>query len=540
VGTVPQAYYDFIMKYAPYFYVIATALASDAAAGQKNVTVTDGSKFQAGYTVEIKDDAHSEWNEVDSVAGNVVTMKNNLAYTYYVSKSGKVEGPDPAFGRGVLAAAFAMDFLYEAYSASQFEANQTEIRAKIIALADWVLTQQCTDPAKKAYGGFKSSETSTEYWSVDAGRCIPALLKAYALVGTAGYLDAAKLAGYTFLYNMQHQPELLGVHDKYYGGFARSVTIADAWAQQMDVENLYDFIGLKMLAETYDVPNETRYEIMMSDAVAFLRSGFEDLYLWFDPKPTGDGKWHRVGLTETQVYDDPMSFALLGLYTYEAWSLTCQRVYNFLQTIRASAEYPAYNPAICWPGYIDVVTRFPACNYYDNITSGILWRIRAAHDKSSFQFSMQIISKYPDNFMYWGTLFTDYSPSTTQKAMANNSWLSLLFLNYQESITPFTRILRKHGENVLLFSIIQAAETVSYASAVDVQAVVSPARVEEILPEAGYILTDYVVFHVFAPVRHHDKIRRKGVDYEVTELQEFDFQGDTIHRRAVCRRLLGA
>jgi len=537
---VPQAYYDFIIKYAPYFYVIATPLGADAAAGQKNVTVADGSKFQAGYPVEIKDDAHSEWNEVDSVAGNVVTMKNNLAYTYYVAKNGKVEGPDSTFGRGAFPAAFAIDFLYEACSASQFSSKQAEILAKIVSLADFLLTQQCMDPAKKAYGGFKTSTTSTEYWSIDAGRCIPALLKAYALTLTPTYFDAAKLAGYTFLWNMQHQPELLGVHDKYYGGFARSVTIADVWVQQMDVENLYDLIGLKMLAETYDAINKTRYETMMSDAVGFLRSGFEDLYLWFDPKPTGDGEWHRVGLAESQVYDDPMSFALLGLYTYEGWSLTCENVYNSLQSIRPSAEYPGYNPAVCWPGYIDVVNRFPACNYYDNITSGILWRIRAAHDKSSFQFAMQIVDKYQDNFMYWGTLFTDYSPSTTQKAMANNSWLGLLFLNYQDPLTPFTRILRKHGENVLLFSIIQTVETVSYAPAVDIQAIVSPARVEEIVPEAGYILTDYLVLHVFAPVRHHDRVRRKGVDYEVTEIQEFHFQGDTIYRRLVCRRLLGA
>lgn len=539
MGTVPQAYYDFIMKYAPYYYVIPTLMTADPPGGQKNVTVADGSNFQANYPVEIKDDAHSEWNEVDSVAGNVVTMKNNLAYTYYVAKNGKVEGPDPAFGKGAFPAAFAIEFLYEAYSAIQFSSNQAEILAKIVALANFLLTQQCTDPAKKAYGGFKSSETSTQYWSIDAGRVIPALLKAYALTSTAGYLNAAKLTGYTFLYTMQHEPANLGLHDKYYGGFVNYVTISDTWNTVMSIEDLYDCIGLKMLADTYDTANAAWYNSMMSDLVDFLRDGFEQIYLYYQPPPSGSGVWYRVGLNDTEIYDDPMSFALLGLYTYEGWSLTCQRVYNFIQTIRASAQYPAYNPAICWPGYIDVVTRFPACEYYDNITSGILWRIRAAHDKSSFQFAMQIINLHPNEFMYWGTLYTDYTPLVTQKAMANNSWLGLLFLNYSDPITPFTRILRKHGENVLLFSIIQAAETVSYATAVDIQALVSPARVEELMPEAGYILTDYLVLHVFAPIRNRDKIRRKGVDYEITEIQEFDFQGDTIYRRAVCRRLLG-
>ncbi|MGF3536926.1 MAG: hypothetical protein ACQXXE_08785 [Candidatus Bathyarchaeia archaeon] len=100
MANVPEAYYQFIMHYAPYFYVIATKMAQDPPAGQKNVTVADGSKFQVGYPVEIKDDAHSEWNRVAAVNGNVLTMENNLQYTYYVNKNGRVEGPDPAYGRG--------------------------------------------------------------------------------------------------------------------------------------------------------------------------------------------------------------------------------------------------------------------------------------------------------------------------------------------------------------------------------------------------------------------------------------------------------
>jgi len=539
MGTVPEAYYQFITHYAPYFYVIATKMAQDPPSGQKNVTVVDGSKFRVGYPVEIKDDAHAEWNKVASISGNVLTMENNLQYTYYVNKNGKVEGPDPAYRRGAFPAAFAIDFLYQAYSATQFAAKQSEILTKITALADFILTQQCTDSLKKAYGGFKNSETGTEYWSVDAGRCIPPLLKAYALTGTSGYLNAAKLAGATFLYNMQHEPANLGVHDKYYGGFARYVTINNDWSQPMSCEDLYDFIGLKMLAETYDTANKTRYETMMSDAVGFLRSGFEDLYLWFDPKPSGDGKWHRVGINETEVYDDPMSFALLGLYTYEQWSLTCQRVYSFVESIRASAQYPAYNPAICWPGYIDVVTRFPACAYYDAITSGILWKIRAAHDKASLTLSMQVIEKYKEQFMYWGPVFTDYSPITPQKAMANVSWLAQLFLNYEEPNTPFTRLLRSKGENVLLYPIRQATESVSYGEPLDVKAVVSPTRIDEIFIEPGYMVNDYITVYTFAPLRQHDKIRRKGEDYEVLGIQAFDFQGETAYFKANCRRLIG-
>jgi hypothetical protein len=138
------------------------------------------------------------------------------------------------------------------------------------------LTQQCTEPAKKAYGGFKSTETSTYYYSVDAARVIPTLIQAYELTGTASYLNSAVLAGATFLYSMQHPPTP-SVHDKYYGGFARAVTDADAWLPEMDIENLYALIGLKMLIDQ-DVGNKTTYETMMNDAVSFLREGYENLY----------------------------------------------------------------------------------------------------------------------------------------------------------------------------------------------------------------------------------------------------------------------
>lgn len=538
MAAVPESYYQFIMHYAPYFYVIPTKMAADPPSGQKNVTVEDGSKFQVGYPVEVKDDAHNEWNKVAAVNGNVLTMENNLAYTYYVNKNGKVEGPDPAFGRGAFPAAFAIDFLYEAYNTTNFGSEKSSILAKIVELSDFILTQQCTDPAKKAYGGFKNNEAGTEHWSVDAGRCIPPLLKAYELTETASYLNGAVLAGATFLYNMQQNPSVEGVHDKYYGGFACYVDINDNWSQRMNVEDLYDFIGLKMLCD-YDPDNKSKYKAMMSDAIAFLRDGFESLYLYFDPKPFGDGKWHRVGLGDTEVYDDPISFALLGLYTYEGWSLTCQRVYNFIQTIRASAQYPAYHPAVCWPGYIDVVTRFPACPYYDAITSGILWKIRAAHDKPSLAFSMQIIEKYQELFMNWGPVFTDYSPIIEQKAMANVSWLALLFLNYLEPNTPFTRILKSKGESVLLYPIRQAADKITYSEPLDILAIVSPTRIDEIFIEPGYMINDYVTAYVFAPLRHHDKIRRKGEDYEVLGVQAFDFQGETAFFKSVCRRLIG-
>jgi len=445
--------------------------------------------------------------------------------------------PDTELGKAAFAAAFAINFLYEAYSNPQFEDRRTEIHNKIVSLADWILTQQCTDDAKLAYGGFKSNENSTSYYSVDACRAIPSLLKAYELTNNVNYLNAAVLAGATFLYNMQHKPSQLAIHDKYYGGFARAITEDDEWLQQMDVECLYGLAGLKTLCNQ-NSENKNKYETMMTDATNFYRSSFEQLYLYYDPPPNGDAKWHRADLEEKTIYDDSFAYALLGLYAYEDWSTTIQKVYTFINAIGPSGEYPAYNPAVCWAGYLNVVARSSACDYYDAVTAGILWKIRTEHDKPSLCFSMKIIDKHQDQFMYWGVKHADFSYVENKKAMATVCWLSLLYLNYEEPSTWFTQVLRSKGENITLYPIVEAGERVSYGEAVDLQAIINPTRVEQILIEPGYVIEDYINVYVFAPLRYHDKLRWKGRDYEVQSVQPFSFKCETAHLKMVCRRLI--
>ena len=460
-------------------------------------------------------------------------VMEHAPYTYVIPEV----GPDTEWGKSVLAAAFSVDFLYEAYHTQQFTTERTSIHSKVEELADWILTQQCTDDKKLAYGGFKSTENSADYYSVDACRAIPSLLKAYELTGETSYLNSAKLAGATFLYNMQHKPSELGVHDKYYGGFARAVTETDAWLQQMDVECLYGLIGLKMLCDK-DSENKETYEGMMNDMVSFHRSAFEKLYLGFNPPPNGDGKWHRTGLNENEVYDDSFAYALLGLYSYEGWSITVQKVYEFLNTVNACGEHPAYNPAVCWAGYIDVVNRSPACDYYDAVTAGILWKIRKEHDKPSLWFSMKTVEKHQEEFMYWGVKQADFSPVEEKKAMATVCWLSLLHLNYEEPSTRFTQILRSQGENLELYPIVENDEKTSYGEPLTVQAVVNPAHAEEVLIEPGYIIEDYITVYTFAPLRLHDKLRRGSVDYEVQTVQPFSFRDGKAYFKTLCRRLI--
>ncbi|XHH10475.1 MAG: hypothetical protein ACFCUE_07560 [Candidatus Bathyarchaeia archaeon] len=444
-------------------------------------------------------------------------------------------GPDYTWGKAAFAGAFAVDFLYEAYFDSQFDGRSGEIEAKIVQLTDWILTQQNVDSQSQAYGGFKSTETSTVYYSSDAARTLPALLKAYELTSNITYLDGAKLAA-TFLYNMQHQPSIVGVHNRYYGGFARAVDSSGVWQPQMDTESVYGLIGLKMLCEV-DPSNQVIYEAMMADAVQFYRSGIENLYLFFDPLPLGEGAWHRVGLSDDTIYDDSLAYALLGLYDNEGYSPTVQKAYETLNSIGESPIYPAYNSAICWAGYLNVASKSVACDYYDGVTAGILEKIRVNHDKTAYDFSVKTITSHPEQFMFWGVKHSDFTYLENTYALVTVCWLGELLLNYEPLVTRFTQILNAKGETLTFQPILQAGENSQYGFSTDFKAIVLPVKVEETLIEPGYLVNDYLTLHTFTPIRRHDKVCRKGVDYEVLTIQDFTFRNQTVFLKANLRRL---
>jgi len=453
-------------------------------------------------------------------------------YFYYLPDSGTV---DPEWGRGPTPAAFAIEFLYEAYDAKEFETEKTSIYNKIVVLADYLLLIQCNDNLKLAYGGFKSKDDSTYYYSIDAMRAIPALLKAYDLTGAVAYYDAAKLAGGTFLYNMQHKPSELGIHDKYYGGFAQAVTIADLWVPDMWIIDLY---SLKALKSLYTRTGEAKYQTMTSDALGFHRSGFENIYLKYSPPPNGDGAWHRTGLPENLIYDDDFAYALNALYGYEGWSKSVKEVYDFISAIGACSEYPAYNSAVCWAGYVDVVNRRPACEYYDSVTSGILYEIRNTLDALAIEQSVKTILQSSDAFMFWGVKFPDYSPVERKKSIVTVSWLAHLLLNYNPVASAFARILQTYGELVTIHTRREVDGTVSYSSNATVLAVVNPAQANEILIEPGYASNDYVRIYLLSAIAHRDRMTWRNTEYEIGPVEEVRFRDQLMYHTALCRRLI--
>ncbi|MFA5364709.1 MAG: hypothetical protein WC325_05950 [Candidatus Bathyarchaeia archaeon] len=443
-------------------------------------------------------------------------------------------GVDTQWGQGPAPAAHAIDFLAEAYQSPQYTEEKTVILTKIVELADYILSIQCVDDQKLAYGGFQSKDESTSYYSIDAMRAVPALLKAHGLTGDSTYLDAATLAGEVFLYTMQHQPSVLGVHDQYYGGFAQAVTIADEWLPEMHVIDLYGLVALKLL---YNQTGNIQFQTMLADVLDFYRKGFESLYSRFSPLPTGDGEWHRVESSDV-VYDDDFGYALYGLYCYEGTSFTVKKVYDYINGIGPSADYPAYSPEVCWSGYVDVVAKKADSDYYDAVTAGIVWQIRNSYDKSALEYSFNVISSHAEEFMFWGTRFNDYTPVENKQSTVTVSWLGLLFLNYHPPITPFTRILRSNGEEVTVYPVTENMQTTNYGEGITINALVAPARTDEIVLEHGYVVNDYVVVHTFAPIRNHYKLRHKGADYEVGPVEGYSFRGQLMFRRATCRRLV--
>ena len=87
-GTLVE---DFIVPYGANGQVV---LAADAAASQKNITVSaeDVVKFAAGDHIVVNDSGTTAENhEIVSIAGNVITVKANLTGTFEVSADAYIE-----------------------------------------------------------------------------------------------------------------------------------------------------------------------------------------------------------------------------------------------------------------------------------------------------------------------------------------------------------------------------------------------------------------------------------------------------------------
>ncbi|MEM1564048.1 MAG: hypothetical protein QW161_05195 [Candidatus Bathyarchaeia archaeon] len=98
----------------------------------------------------------------------------------------------------------------------------------------------------------------------------------------------------------------------------------------------------------------------------------------------------------------------------------------------------------------------------------------------------------------------------------------------------FQQILDTIGREITVYPI----QDCGYGDPLTIKTVVSPSRVDEVLIEPGYVVTDYLTVYTNYPLKHRDKIVVDSVNYEVVGVQEFDWHGEAVYFKALCRRLL--
>jgi hypothetical protein len=112
-----------------------------------------------------------------------------------------------------------------------------------------------------------------------------------------------------------------------------------------------------------------------------------------------------------------------------------------------------------------------------------------------------------------------------------------MYINYSLPLNDFVYAIETEGERVQLFSVQQAESVTTYADPLPISAIVSNVKVEELILEAGYLITDYKNLYSLIPVRPRDKIRHQGIDYEVQWVQKVIIEKEILHYKSQLRRL---
>jgi len=312
-----------------------------------------------------------------------------------------------------------------------------QIKEKILELADFLVKiQYATDLRKGWYGGFPSIEGGVFYYTIDGCFAIDALLDAYEFSGRRTYLDTARRAG-SFLRHMQtrHEADLV---DKYYGGFCEYVrSDTEAYLTRMHTKNL---LAVSALNKLYGITTNSLYATMRDDALSFLRYGLENYYHYYNPLPYGDNAWHREGIPETNILADDFSYALRSVYEYEGLTTAVRNIYNFLQSIST----PNYNPRFAWAGYLNVVDKIPAVDYYDVVTSGLLKDIRSKIDVESYRFSIDKLVELGSKAFYWGLKF-NWEPVDRWQNTATVSSIGLYLIEAKKNYPEALKYVLKHA-----------------------------------------------------------------------------------------------
>jgi len=265
------------------------------------------------------------------------------------------------------------------------------LAAKIVELADWVVSLQSREAGAPYLGGVPSTPDLPDsaghyYYAIDAAFCGDAMFAAHALVKDPRYLKSA-LAFADFLIAMHRGPGRVKPAGP--AGLCEFVIGDDqpAWNCDTYVRSL---VALPVLARATALTHKTRYAEAAASVRAMLVPGLQGAWEYASaPSPSdcdaGDCmvRWHRVQGPHREpdwfVYGDTLAYGLRALFEYEGPSPTVRSLYAEFSGYRSSAPAAkAYDGRIAFAGYMKPATREPddASAYYDLVTLGILHNLR--------------------------------------------------------------------------------------------------------------------------------------------------------------------
>lgn len=99
----------------------------------------------------------------------------------------------------------------------------------------------------------------------------------------------------------------------------------------------------------------------------------------------------------------------------------------------------------------------------------------------------------------------------------------------------FAQILKAIGSTVQYYAVKSDG---TYEQPTDILAIITPARIDELVLEPGYVINDYITLYTNTALKTRDKIRWNDTDFLVLTVQPFGWKNETAFYKAQCRRLL--
>jgi hypothetical protein len=461
---VPQAYFEWLWHFAPYFYTFDRNLTADATQDNYTVCVENATWYEddadQNSAIKIWDDLGSEWNIITqtNMVINTITLQNALAHNYTQANHAQIEAPDPNFGRRPYAAFSALNFLNDvAYCNHTADGrcpyqNQSAILDKITSLIGWLDSIQCKDTSKDWYGGWRSQPDLTDsydYWSFDCARGIESCMDAYNVLyysnSTASTM-AHSIAYRCVVFLHKMHDIAADYYSDQYVGFIKCIRFVNTSpTRDYDCE-INDGYAESSIARVFDTPWNI-YDVWDKTWDFYWNGLDRETYnhttaTW--EYAAGDGAYDVAS-------PDALSFPLLG---FRSLGEDVSTYYWRIRNLAAPTGYSSFNSTKCWPSaYNDTIDK--PCNmspvmgygtppypeidephsdgqpFYAPVTIGQLLPLMNEYDEAAKAITLWTIIHNQASFMFAGVSIESLSPLNPKlEAMECIAGIAQFFVDY--------------------------------------------------------------------------------------------------------------